>query len=296
MTPHEPTPATPTPVAAPAAPAPLSPQAAERARIYEQHFAPPAPATPDPAAAPAAPVEVAPPAPVFDGIPPAPPEAVPPPLTTEQVLSSLVDKIGQLEQRMAAPPPAPAPAAPPAGATPQEQADWLTLLSQGKRAEAEAAMAAMIARQNSANEQALQSRVLAQVAAERDMQDFTQQVRTQNADIAEMESYIAPRVQHRLNEAMQSGRVKSPADYATVYKELLTDELKQARNFYLRVRGAGAAQAGVRQSQVVAAPTLAPQAVATPQAPTPSEPEIETPQAYLARRQQRNAAYRGLAS
>lgn len=281
MTPHEPIPA-PTPAVSASPTPPLS----ERERIYQEHFnvAPPA-ATPVPAT-----VETVPaPETVV-----ASPEATPPPLTQEQILVSLVQKIGDLEQKLNAP----APAAPVAAPDPAAQPDWLTLLSQGKREDAERAMAAMIAKQNSANEQALQSRVLAQVAAEREMQSFTATIRSANADIVEMEGYIAPRVQNRLNEAMQAGRVQSPADYATVYKELLADEVKQARNFILRARGAGAQQAAVRQSEVVAAPTLAPQQV-NPQRDTvaaPSEPEVETPQAYLARRQARSMAFKGLAT
>lgn len=268
----------------PAAPV-ATPPISERERIYAEHFnvAPPAapPAVPEPVAVPVAAETVVP--------------AEPPPLTTDQILASLVSEFSDLKKRFVQPPAAPAVPVP--NASPQETADWLTLLSQGKRKEAEEAMGLMIAKQNSANEQALQGRVLAQVAAERDMQDFTQTIRSANADIVEMEGYIAPRVQNRLNEAMQAGRVQSPADYAQVYKELLTDEIKQARNFILRTRGAGAAQATTRQSEVVAAPALTPQQVNTQrEQPTQSEPEVETPQAYLQRRQARSLAFKGLAT
>lgn len=282
MNPSEPIPATP---AAPAAPAPLS----ERERIYAEHFnVPPPQAAP---AEPVAPVAVAPVAPVELAAPVDP--ATPPPLTTEQVLQSVVSELADIKKKLA-PPPAPAPAAP-AADTSADQADWLALMAAGKREEADEALARMVAKKNAALQQQSNTYVLQQVAAERTMQEFTATVRSSNADIAELESYIAPRVQLRLNEAVQNGTVKSPADYATVYCETLADEAKQARNLYQRIRGAGASAAAVRQSEVVAAPTLVPQPVNTAreQAP-PQEPQVETPEMYLQRRLARANAQRGL--
>lgn len=271
------------------APAPAEPQApvapaSDREQMYARMYAAENPQAPAASAAP----QVDAPAPVV--------EAAPPPLTQEQILSSLVDKIGQLEQKLNAPAPVQPTVAPPPTATPSETADWLDLLAKGDRAKAEIAMAAMIAKHNGAQQNALESRVLAQVDAQRSMQEFTAVVRSQNADIAEMESYIGPRVQLRLNQASAAGQIQTPADYATVYRNVLTEEVKTARELYLRIRGVGATAAQVRTTQVAAAPTLAPNPVTSNREPAavPGAPEIETPEAYLAKRLARSAVQRGL--
>lgn len=269
------------------APAPAEPQApaapaSDREQMYARMYAAENPAAP-------AALQSEAPAPVV--------EATPPPLTQEQILSSLVDKIGQLEQKLNAPPaPVQPTVAPPPTASASETADWLDLLAKGDRQKAEIAMAQMIAKHNGAQQNALESRVLAQVDAQRSMQEFTAVVRSQNADIAEMESYIGPRVQLRLNQASAAGQIQTPADYATVYRNVLTEEVKTARELYLRIRGVGATAAQVRSTQVAAAPTLAPNPVTSNREPAaqPGAPEIETPEAYLAKRLARSAVQRGL--
>lgn len=278
------TPSDPTHVAAPAAPvAPAATEAAtpqsERERIYQQFYVAP----PD---APAPPQVDAAPAPVIDAQPPA--------LTTEQVLASVVDKLGQLEQRLSTPPPAPH-VAPLAPAAPAAEPDWLALMGAGEREAGEAALAAMLAKRLQPREASIETRVMEQFHAQREAETFTQQIRQQNPDVAPMEPFIGARVQVRLAEAQQRGLVQSPADYVKVYKEAVTQEVAAARNLFLSIRGQGAASATTRTQQVSAQPSLQPQAVSTPVASQqPGTPEIETPESYLAKRQARSAALRGL--
>jgi len=177
--------------------------------------------------------------------------------------------------------------------TPAEPEDWLKLLSEGKKSEGELALARVLGPQlkNEAVQEAL-----ALMQAERQVSDYTAEVRQKNTDVLSMEPYIAMAANARIEQARQQGLIKSPADYVTVYKQAVNAEIENARKLAQTLRGAGKVEATVRQAEVVAQRPIAPNPVnlQREQPNTTTEPEIETAQTYLAKRQAMQQAGRGL--
>lgn len=197
----------------------------------------------------------------------------------------------QLRQELLAElkPPTPAPA--------QAEIDWLDALQKGDRAVGEAALAKLVG--GKLNLQEVQQGAV-QEALQRFMmhQQITDHVASikadpQNADVLRLEPYITAAVEQRLTG--EQARIKSPADYVKVYKEIITDELSKARQLVLSFRGEGATQAATRQRTVLANPMLTPQAVTdTRQPQTTQAVEPETAAEYFAKRQQQQLRLRGM--
>jgi len=234
---------------------------------YEQQYGTPEPATE--------------PAPVAETVEPQIHE--PAPDAMAQVLAELSSLRAQLN------PPKPEPAAQPELA----QEDWLKLLAEGKKTEGEKALMELLAPQ--IQEQAV-NRALALMQAERAVTEYNNEIRTKHADLQEMESYIGMGVNVRLQAAQESGKIKTPADYVTVYKEAVNAEIENARKITQKLQGAGAQRATVRNSEVVASQTLRPNPVNTQreQPSSPSEPPVESMNDYFAKRKAQHASFSGL--
>lgn len=262
--------------------APLS----EREKIYEKYYqtqeALPlqATSTPAPAATPA----------------PQPttleqPVATPAPQATDPAIAALVAEVQALRAQVQAQ--APPPVAAPAALSPAEQKDWLALMAEGKKEEGEKLFAQKIEREIS---ERIQNQAMERMEANRTMYEFTTKIRNENPDLVQMEDYIAYAAKNKLDAAVQAGRIKTPADYATVYKESVTAEVEKARNLANALRGVGKNEALTRSREVVSTQTLQPNAInqnrETPV--TPSEPAQETVEDYFTQRRQRSLAGRGL--
>lgn len=178
-------------------------------------------------------------------------------------------------------------------AEPVTQEDWLKLLADGKKTEGELALAKVLGPQ--IQQQAVQQ-ALALMQAEREVTEFSTQIRAANADVLPMESYIAQAAQARIHAAQTAGVIKSPADYVTVYKQAVTAEIENARKLVQTFRGAGKNEAITRQAEVIASPTIRPNAVNMERdAPTkPGELPVEDASSYFAKRKALEAKGRGL--
>ena len=204
----------------------------------------------------------------------------------DQFMQQVMVELQELKSRVA-PPPAPEPS------VPVSQEDWLKLLSEGKKIEGERALAELLGPQ--IQEQAVQ-KALALMQAERAVTDYNNEIRTKNADLLDMEEYIGLGANMRIQAAQQAGRIKTPADYVTVYKEAVNAEIENARKLTQKLQGAGAQRAAVRSSEVVASQTLRPNPVNTQreQPSTPAEPPVETFNDYFAKRKAQHASFSGL--
>lgn len=261
--------------------APPLPDAARQAiidRYQNLYGAPPEPAAP-PAAQPQA-------------TPPAQPVQATPDLGG--IVNSLVSEVTALKEQLAAAKGQQAPAAPaPVAVSPAEEADWLRYLAEGKKEQGEALLAAKVKSiVGDGLEQAAVEKTLALI----DAQSFANKVRTDNPDLLPMEQYITAAAQQRIMAAQAAGKIKTPGDYVTVYKDAVNTEIAAARQLILSFRGEGRQEGLTRQAQVLASPSLQPSQVDTQRqtAAVPTEEPVQTPSDYLAMRQANKARGQGL--
>lgn len=253
----------------------------ERERItqkYEQTYynTPPAETTTDPA-----PVVTETPAPET----PVTPAPTPQPDITN-VLSALVQRLESFESRLPAPP-APAPVV----ETTQE--DWLKLLAEGKKTEGEKALISVVGPEI---QKAAVQQALSLLKAEQEITSYTTEMRSKNADVMAFDQYIDNAVGARLQAANAQGKIKTPADYVTVYKEAVNAEIENARKIALSLRGDGKLEANTRLREVASQPTLQPNVVNTQREATkaPAEQPVETTEDYFAKRRAQFARNTGI--
>lgn len=266
--------------AAPVAETPLS----EREQIYARYYANETPAPPAVAETVQTPAPVA----AESVVPPSQsPTSVPSTDPMAAVLEELKALRAQVNQQ-AQPAPIPAPSV----LAPGEQKDWLALMAEGKKAEGEALFAKKVEEQIS---ERIQQQAMERMEANRTIYEFSTKIRNDNPDLASMEPYIGTIVQAQMNAAVAAGKIKSPADYATVYKESVTAEVEKARNLVNTFRGVGKNEALTRSKEVVSTQTLQPQAInQNRETPSTQEAPQETTDDYFAQRRQRSLAGRGL--
>lgn len=230
-----------------------------------------------------APPEVTAPAPVVAAAPPAP---VVPDLTA--VVQALTDQVNELRQARQAPV-APAPAV-----TPVEEQDWLKYLAEGKKSEGEALLAKVVG--SKIGEQ-LQQSAVEKTLALIDAQNFANTVRLANPDLMPMESYITAAAAQRIESAQRAGKIKTPADYVTVYKDAINTELAAARSLVHTFRGEGRQEGQTRVAGVLASPNLQPSTVNTERDTTQQSQEqpVQTTSDYLTMRQSNKARGQGMA-
>jgi hypothetical protein len=215
-------------------------------------------------------------------------EPVVPQVQTPSELDNLKAELAALKAQIT-PPPAPAPVV-----QAKEQEDWLKLLSEGKKEEAEQALFQTKAGQELASR--IQQEAVDRMVAERQMYEFNSQVRQANPEVLQFEEYITYGAQARIASALQAGKIRNPGDYVTVYKEAVNAEIEKARNITQSIRGAGKTEAQVRQQQVISSQTLQPNPVnQVREQQQQSQPPEPTLQDYFAERQKRSMAAHGLA-
>lgn len=231
--------------------------------------------------------------------PPAPaaqPVVAPAPVTPtpNQDVADMRAQIAELKAAIAA---QAKPAEPVAPAVPATEADWLALLASGNKTEGEKAMAQRVKELIGAE---LNSQAVAQaterINAERQINDFVTEVRTVNADLLPMERFITLGAQQRLQAAANAGRINSPSDYVTVYKEAVLAEIEATRTLSQSIRGAGKLEGTTRTAEVLASSMLQPNQVtqAREQAQAPAGEAIESTSDYMQRRQALKAQQQGM--
>lgn len=254
----------------------VSTERADIVKKYEAAYFQPEPVT-EPVVTPAA-------APVTEAIQP-PQEAVP------VVLADVMRELAALKSQLA-----PAPVTPVVStATEAVQDDWLKLLSEGKKSEGELALARVLGPriQEEAVQQALQ-----RINMERELDTFATKIRQDNADLLPMESYIATAANVRVQQAVQAGTCKTPADYVKVYKEAVNAEVENARKLAQTLRGAGKVEATTRIAEVSTQQTIKPNAINMGRdqtTVTPTEPAVDPITDYFAKRKEQHAKLTGLA-
>lgn len=221
--------------------------------------------------------------------PPAEPVATPTPEPAAPVDTTqiLLDRLAQLEQRLAPPPP-PAPVAPP---DPNASKNWLEMLSTGDLAAAEAKLRETLKVPDQAS---VITQAVEQMRAEHEIQTFVSGLQASNTDLLPMEHFINASAQAELARVFTGKPSPSPTEYVAAFKTALNRSVADARKLVLELRGQGATNANTRNSQVLATPTFVPQAATAHRETPPSQETPESPDAYIASRQAWQAKLRGL--
>ena len=272
-------PQTPAPVA-PAAP--VSVQTSDRAAIYQQYYGSQEP----PAPAPAAPVAPEPP-PVAAPAPP-PTFSEPAPDIAAQVATLVEQKLAEALQKFA---PTPAPPVPPAE-PPND--DWVSLLAQGKREEAEKILGRKLTAES---EQRATTQALEMFRVEQDISNYLTDLRGKNPDLAPLEELVSVRAQRTLEAVQAAGKIKSNADFVSQYKAAVNSAVDDARKLVQQIRAAGNTAAMTLKTEVLSAQTLPPNAIEQNRGPAP--PVVAQPQSleeYMAARKALGLRGRGLAT
>ena len=282
--------------AAPTAPT-TAPEATPRQQLYNQYYAaqqPPASETPGEPLAQGEPVE-----PETPVVADAAPEALPAPEANplEQKVQLLEQQLGQAVQILQAiaqrsqqaQPQTPAATAPPAS-TP---GDWVELLRQGEVEKAEQVLMNKLSKQ--AVEQAKQASTqesLELFRVEQEVQSFVNDLRGKNPDLVQAEEFVGYKAQAYLEQAMNSGQIRTMPQYVEAYKHAVNTAVADARKFVQEVRATGVA-AGKTEAQTVhkeilsSAPVVG--ARVQPERGALAKPEVKTPETavdYIRRRQQ----------
>lgn len=191
-------------------------------------------------------------------------------------LQPLLDKIAALEERLSPPVQS--------TSTSDTDVDWLAMLAKGDKDKGEQALADKIDKLVGGRRV---NEAMQLFRMNQEIDSYTNSIRAQNPELASMESYITNSVQAKLNAAQTSGKVKSPADYVTVYKDILTKEVSDARNLILTFRGEGAQNATTRTQQVTGQAPLRPNTIGQQgqQNQSQGEAPAETASDYLTKRQ-----------
>lgn len=275
-------------VAAPAAPPPTeppTPQMAARQELYKKYYGegeaqPPAgePPTGEPPAAP----------------PPAAPD--PNQLLMEQIQAMNAQIAALKEQLQPTPPPPPTPPPTPPDPNMKAYKDWIDALIQG---DAEGAQR-LIREQTEAivkeRERSVVDGAVQMVRAEDEIRRFTEEVRAKNADLMPMERQISLAVDARMAEHQTSGTIKDLQSYTETFKQVLTEEVEEARKILQQWRAAGKDDASVLQREVLNSTPMTPTPPsAPPGTPAPNMRAPESGQDYLKRRMAQGMARRGLA-
>jgi len=209
-----------------------------------------------------------------------------------KIVEGLTAKLAELEARLtAAQKPVETPVVKPT------EADWLALLASGDKDAGEKAMAEKIKSLIGAELQAnAVSQATERINAERQINDFVSEVRNKNADILVMEQAITLGAQARIQAAGQAGKIQTPSDYVTVYKEAVNAEIENARNLILSIRGQGKLEGATRVSEVIASSTLQPNQVTQSRenAQAPQTEAFDDTQTYLAKRAALKAQQQGM--
>lgn len=284
VTPQAPAPGTSTVPegAQPPAPAAIAPERQAILDRYQAQYGN------DPAAQP--PVQTQ---PLAEPTPAQPPVAAAPDLAAE--LAAMRAELAALKQQ-----PAPqVPTQPQAPVSQEPEADWLALLASGKKEDGEKALIAMLRKAIAPEtQQAAVSEAINRFDAMTQVREYTTRVKSdpQNAEALRMEPYITAAVEQRLQQAQAAGKISTPADYVTVYRQAVDAEMAAARQLILTFRGEGAQQAAVRRTEVLSQPSLQPNQVDTQrQQAAPAEPQIETTQDYFQKRNAYAARMKGMA-
>lgn len=171
--------------------------------------------------------------------------------------------------------------------------DWLELIKSGKREEADAALARMIADKTS---QSIISQAVEQYRAETDITAFVSDLRTKNPDLADLEDLIVVKAKSKLEAAYAQGKIKSITDHVTQYKAAVNTATEEARVVAQRLRASGKEEATIRQKEVVAASSPAPSAIDASRGVDTSakQAQPESAEDYLAKRAAATRARQGL--
>ena len=227
------------------APAPLgTQQTQDRNAVYEKYYGSPqpeAPPEPEPTAQvePPSP-EAAPTEPAPEGLPPAPEDDRVSKL--EQQITQLTSLLSQLASPVATGTSTTDPIAP------EETQDWIDLLRQGKRDEAEQVLFKKFL-DKATQESTTQALELFRVETE--INEFVKDLRRENPDLVPFEKFIGYNAQVALEASIASGKIRNTKDYMSHYKDAVNTAVKEARTMFQQVRAAEQANAQVIKREVL---------------------------------------------
>jgi hypothetical protein len=295
---------TPAPVAVVATPTPNeTPQQSSRKEVYEKYYAQHNP-TPAPTPVAETVVDV-----VADGTggdvqPAAQAEPLPPTPPAPDANALLLAELSEMRRELAALKQPTQPVAPVVQTAPDAPIEdlFITLMQEGKPQEAIAALRAQIARDVAAeNKIEVTREVEERLHTQNRIKTFVDNLRSENPDLLPLEGMISAQAHLRLQAAQQnhiySGKPWTMADLEREYISAVNVEMANAKSIVQQLRGAGRQEAQVTQQRVLTSTVLAPNPVTShrPDSP-PSAPAPESTQDYLAKRDARNWAGRGIAN
>lgn len=171
---------------------------------------------------------------------------------------------------------------------PATEARWVTLLKEGKVAEAESALAdSVAARVQEKIQQPVAEQTMARARAGAEIETFVTNLRTQNPDLVPMERYITIEASEALAQLQSAGKIKTPEDAVREYKRVVLEATESARKLAQTLRGAGKQEAQVRNREVISSQTIAPQSVNTNRQQTTQQqqqPAVESTDDYFSKR------------
>lgn len=253
------------------------------------------------AAAPATPAEPAPPAEPAAATPSDEPAATPQPSikdTIIAILNPIVERINQMEERLAAPAALSAanPAATAAAAAVPEKG-WIDYLKEGDGEGFQKALTKAVCdaiAPTIANESAEEAD--ARMTTKAELKAFNDQIKTANPDVVEFEDFIVLAAQDKISAGLRSGSIKSWPDYTKLYQDSVNSAVTDVRKKIQRIRAGGKEEGLTVRKDVLSSSPVAPGAVSPERGNVaPASPSVgETPTSYLQRRQRQLEGYRGM--
>lgn len=211
-----------------------------------------------------------------------------------RALAPVVDKIRELETKLSTPTQQVTQAAP---VSTEPAKSWIDFVREGKFDEAENLIIdkAINKIRSTVTEQST-SDAVTRVRAEEDIRRFVDDIETKNQDLAEAQPWIVAEAKARIDAANAAGKIKSIEDYVTAYKGAVTESVDTVRKAVQKFRGSGKQEAMTVRKEVISTgvvPSASP-AENAEQKQKSEEPEANRPLDYIARRQNSQAAGRGL--
>lgn len=204
-----------------------------------------------------------------------------------EAMAPVLEKVSTLEARSK-----------PADAAPVVEKTWVDYLREGDTENFEKSLVQVI-------EAAVSQRVTQTAKAESLVEFDTRQaltifindIRSKNTDIIEEESWISSLAGTKLQAAQSAGKITDHASYIKEYQTAVTEAVDEIRKRIQRYRATGKEEAMTTRREVLSSSPLTPQ-----QMPergktdsTPSQPDV-SPESYIAKRQARLNAARGLSN
>lgn len=204
-----------------------------------------------------------------------------------EALAPIVAQISTLEQRTK-----------PAEPVKETSKTWVDYLREGDTTNFEKALVETV---QSAVSQRVTETAKAESLIEFDtrqtLNTFINDIRSKNTDIIEEEPWITSLATAKLQAAQSAGKITDHVSQIKEYKTAVTEAVDEVRKRIQRYRANGKEEAMTTRREVISSSSLAPNQIVERGSPdkTPQTPDV-SPESYIAKRQARMNAARGLSN